>query len=252
MADSTRYQKLEPEADGAEPTHDAERPRWYTIDALRQRPDWAGWLRLGFEVVLVLAVLGMGTRLLSESGRGYKGPNDPRKNFGFVDSVFMNESKYANEAAFADPKELTKALAEWLPLSSKGRGYVRIPEDERATLDGPPYLLNPLHRPHMQETYMVSGLHQLHCLSTIMASYAKIRQGEDESHLGFHIAHCFDYIRQGILCAGDATLEGNNSMKYPGVEIPWGTSHRCADWSAIVEWADERTIWPFPPGMDIL
>jgi len=30
----------------------------------------------------------------------------------------MNESKYANEAAFADPKELTKTLAEWLPLSS--------------------------------------------------------------------------------------------------------------------------------------
>jgi hypothetical protein len=54
-----------------------------------------------------------------------------------------------------------------------------------------------------------------------MASYARLRLGEDESKLGFHIAHCFDYIREGILCAGDATLEGNNTAKYPGVEIPW-------------------------------
>lgn len=37
---------------------------------------------------------------------------------GFVDNLFMNESKYANEAAFADPEELAKTLAEWLPLSS--------------------------------------------------------------------------------------------------------------------------------------
>ncbi len=57
MADSTRYQKLEPEADGAEPTHDAGSARWYIFDALRVRPDWAAWLRLAFEVVLVLAVL---------------------------------------------------------------------------------------------------------------------------------------------------------------------------------------------------
>ena len=31
-------------------------------------------------------------------------------------------------------------------------------------MDGPPYLLNPLHRPIMKEAYMLSGLHQLHCL----------------------------------------------------------------------------------------
>ena len=116
---------------------------------------------------------------------------------------------------------------------------------------------------------MISGLHQLHCLSTIMASYARLRFGEDESKMGFHIAHCFDYLREGILCAGDATLEGNNTNRYPGVEIPWvrrsellstseavvltkpqGTTHRCANWDALIEWADERTVFPFPPGLD--
>ncbi|KAK5732120.1 hypothetical protein LTR17_010828 [Elasticomyces elasticus] len=251
MTHDTRYHKLEP---GAE-AHDGEAPeapRWYTLDALRQQPDRSSLLRLLFETVLVLAVIGLGLKIMLDNGNGYQGPNNPRKDFGFVDKLFMNESKYANEAAFADPEQLHKTLAEWLPLSSKGRGFVRIPEDQRARLDSPPYLLNPIHRPRAEETYMVSGLHQLHCLSTIMDSYAQLRQGKDQTELGYHIAHCFDYLRQGIICAGDSTLEGNNSMKYPGVEIPWGTSHRCADWGAILEWADERTIWPFPPGLDIL
>jgi hypothetical protein len=152
----------------------------------------------------------------------------------------------------------------------EGRGFVAVPDDERKGVDAPPYLLNPLHRPILKETYMISGMHQLHCLvsqpfpclfvqqannqsqSTIMTSYAKMRQGEDESEMGYHIAHCFDYLRQGILCAGDSTLEGNNSAKYPGVEIPWGTAHRCLNWDALRNWADERTIWEFPPGIDTL
>ena len=54
-----------------------------------------------------------------------------------------------------------------------------------------------------------------------MQSYAHLRLGKDESEMGFHIAHCFDYVRKGILCAGDTTLEGNNTAKYPNVEIPW-------------------------------
>lgn len=49
---------------------------------------------------------------------------------------------------------------------------MRIPEEESGTLDGPPYFLNPLHRPFAQETYMVSGLHQLHCLVSSFAEAA--------------------------------------------------------------------------------
>ena len=38
---------------------------------------------------------------------------------------------------------------------------------------------------------MISGFHQLHCLSTIMASYARLRFGKDESEMGYHIAHWY-------------------------------------------------------------
>jgi hypothetical protein len=100
---------------------------------------------------------------------------------GFVDTVFMNDSKYANEEAFLSMDSLLEALKQWVPLSSsrstrtdhcallwltfaEGRGYVCIPEDERKRLDGPPYDINPLHRRRTHEAYMLSGFHQLHCL----------------------------------------------------------------------------------------
>lgn len=98
-----------------------------------------------------------------------------------------------------------------------------------------------------------------------MASYAKLRQasvssdsqsdaqnddeGNQKANEDFHIAHCFDYIRQGILCAGDSTLEGNNSATYPGVDIPWGTKHRCKNWDAMKDWADENKVWKW---MDVI
>ena len=85
-----------------------------------------------------------------------------------------------------------------------------------------------------------------------MHSYGKLRLGEDESEMGYHIAHCFDYLRQGILCGGDLTLEGNNTARFPGVEIPWGTTHRCVNWEAAREWADERTVVAFPDAIGIL
>ncbi|KAK5108829.1 hypothetical protein LTR62_007803 [Meristemomyces frigidus] len=255
MVDSTVYHKLEREGD-ASSEHDDRDDEIHSDTLLprsRKHSLWPAWIRIFCEVVLVATVVLLGLKVASSSRKeGHPGPNDPRKHLGYVDTVFMNDTRFANEAALANSTALRETLEQWVTLSSKGRGYVRIPEDEREGMDGPPYLLNPLHRPVQSEAYMVSGLHQLHCLSTIMASYSRMRQGEDESEMGYHIAHCFDYLRQGILCAGDATLEGNQSATYPGVEIPWGTAHRCTNWQALVDWADERTIWPFPPGIDIL
>lgn len=47
-----------------------------------------------------------------------------------------------------------------------------------------------------------------------------------------HISHCFDYLRQAIMCAGDSTLE------WPRIESDgrrfavdgWGVQHQCRDW----------------------
>ena len=49
---------------------------------------------------------------------------------------------------------------------------------------------------------------------------------------GEHVGHCFDYLRQSIICSGDMSLE------WPKVEPDgrrfevdgWGIPHECKSW----------------------
>lgn len=50
-----------------------------------------------------------------------------------------------------------------------------------------------------------------------------------------HIAHYVEYLRQGILCAGDMAIEGKTKD-----EEGWGVTHQCRDMSAVIKWADTR------------
>ena len=63
----------------------------------------------------------------------------------------------------------------------------------------------------------------------------------------YHIAHCFDYIRQGILCAGDTTIEGQTEYGEG-----WGSNHQCKDIRAIQEWVDDHMGLPEGDYSDIL
>lgn len=52
-----------------------------------------------------------------------------------------------------------------------------------------------------------------------------------------HSAHCFDYLRQSIMCNADTSLEGKTEAG-PG----WGSRHECTDYEALLEWANEKTV----------
>jgi hypothetical protein len=48
------------------------------------------------------------------------------------------------------------------------------------------------------------------------------------------VKHCFEYLRQALICNADTTLEGleeDNS----GVN-GWGTMHQCCNFNAVLEW----------------
>lgn len=52
-----------------------------------------------------------------------------------------------------------------------------------------------------------------------------------------HVGHCFDYIRQSIMCCGDMSLEANpfvNKEKHIAVD-GWGVPHTCRDWDTMWE-----------------
>lgn len=54
-----------------------------------------------------------------------------------------------------------------------------------------------------------------------------------------HLSHCFDELRQAILCAGDTTIEGE-TYESDG----WGATHQCKDIDAVIKWADARPGLP--------
>lgn len=54
-----------------------------------------------------------------------------------------------------------------------------------------------------------------------------------------HVDHCFDYLRQAIMCAGDLSLEHSvvpDEFGFNG----WGTAHQCADWDTMWDIAVKR------------
>lgn len=105
----------------------------------------------------------------------------------------------------------------------------------------------------VENSYMVSFYHQLHCLREIQAHYVNfvgsVQDGGSEREMYMmtenakrHAEHCFDYIRQGIQCSGDIALEGPDLVRVP-LESPlrgWGVEHQCRKWDATVEWMKEN------------
>ncbi|KAJ0336017.1 hypothetical protein COL154_012701 [Colletotrichum chrysophilum] len=114
------------------------------------------------------------------------------------------------------------ATAEWNAIRPPGKGFVFLGEEHYA--------------------FGVSMWHQMHCLNHIRAV---IVNGDDGSD---HTWHCFHYLRQGILCAADTTLEaGGTSKKLPNgdkVATGGGTVHTCRDWRQVHDWMEsEHEKW---------
>lgn len=51
-----------------------------------------------------------------------------------------------------------------------------------------------------------------------------------------HMQHCFDYIRQALICAADPTLEERDD-NIGGVR-GWGTVHQCRNFEYLKEWTE--------------
>lgn len=56
-----------------------------------------------------------------------------------------------------------------------------------------------------------------------------------------HVTHCFDYLRQSVLCAGDSALEGKSEM-VQGMTDGWGNEHVCRSVSAQKKWIEDNRL----------
>ncbi|KAK2011705.1 hypothetical protein LZ32DRAFT_629315 [Colletotrichum eremochloae] len=127
----------------------------------------------------------------------------------------------------------------WDALMPSGRGYVLVEHPEDYNLKpGIPTDVGP-------DRYSVTG--------AIRASYYANANGKDPHIFGEdslsegqkqharqnHINHCFDYLRQGIMCAADMTLE--SAMDPPPGDVRrtvdgWGIVHQCRSWDDVLQW----------------
>lgn len=103
--------------------------------------------------------------------------------------------------------------------------------------------------------FTTSVTHQLHCLYTILSAYNKLKiavtspvRGE-HPNMSWHMDHCFEYIRQAIMCSGDVALEGA-ATTFPlgengedlGGSDGWDAKHVCRDYGQVYEYLEKRTI----------
>nr|OQO19391.1 hypothetical protein B0A51_11265 [Rachicladosporium sp. CCFEE 5018] len=195
-----------------------------------------GYLRIGGEALLVLLVVVLlfqsaYRRQHSEDDRHTPVPTWSRKPVPFVQNFTL-----LNEDMFADADTTAHTLHQWIPLSSAARGYVSMPDWESWNDLKEPYTVR-LNRMEEGPGYMISMFHQLHCLSYLVqhfqSGYGGVNLTKEVAH---HAAHCFDYIRQAIICAGDTTLEGKTELG-----AGWGTSHQCVDHKEVLAWANSHS-----------
>jgi hypothetical protein len=52
----------------------------------------------------------------------------------------------------------------------------------------------------------------------------------------WHISHCFEYLRQSIMCCADVALEGQQTTFPPGFtgSDGWDAKHVCKDYNQVL------------------
>ncbi|EOA80853.1 uncharacterized protein SETTUDRAFT_35760 [Exserohilum turcica Et28A] len=133
----------------------------------------------------------------------------------------------------------------WQNLLPKGGGNVHVPEHTRYKDLSEPFL-----DPNGTPLWKVSWTHQLHCLYYIMDAYDQvIRYGPkgtenqvQEGHSSVHTNHCFDYLRQAILCNSDMTLEGGTRPGDHKGTNGFGHLHSCRNNKEAVQWIENNRV----------
>ncbi|EUC46254.1 hypothetical protein COCMIDRAFT_93339 [Bipolaris oryzae ATCC 44560] len=94
--------------------------------------------------------------------------------------------------------------------------------------------------------YLLQAYHQLHCLYTslntlsqriVRAAYLTLKRQELPIFPSDHVLHCFDALRQHVMCHADNTPLYGHGHGIAGD----GQLHQCRDWNALRDYATKNT-----------
>ncbi|KAF1962132.1 hypothetical protein CC80DRAFT_358382, partial [Byssothecium circinans] len=133
---------------------------------------------------------------------------------------------------FAD-KPSPESEAAWQSIIPDGRGFVTHP-----TLAPTNASLSVFHEIHCLHTIRVAYYISLHDNAVLKnSSYRDPYLEEVKARtVVSHIQHCFDYVRQALMCAADTNFE--KPEKGSGVTDGWGVERQCRNYWDVVEWAE--------------
>ncbi|VBB73883.1 Putative protein of unknown function [Podospora comata] len=131
---------------------------------------------------------------------------------------------------------------KWLGIVPRGLGYVTVNKTSSRGQDSFDNLPHPL-KEYPSSTFTTSVTHQIHCLHTIagvVAAYESNRLDMLPEEGAWHLNHCFDYLRQSIMCCGDVALEGQHTTfpeDFTGSD-GWDAKHVCRDYGEVLEYLE--------------
>ncbi|PVH93663.1 hypothetical protein DM02DRAFT_676706 [Periconia macrospinosa] len=138
---------------------------------------------------------------------------------------------YNTSEFFSNPN----TMRAWNDLMPKGMGFQNITDPwNPAYRDFP----TPIVWDEGQTVFTTSMTHQLHCLFAVVRVYSGLTSNHElpEDH-HWHMIHCFDYMRQAILCSADMALEGLETTfpDHNGGSDGWDSKHVCRDPKVVRE-----------------
>ncbi|KAF2171487.1 hypothetical protein M409DRAFT_18604 [Zasmidium cellare ATCC 36951] len=199
---------------------------------------------------LALAVVALA---ISDRKRSGMGEHELRPKYP-VPELPWTATTFEKHDLFSAPSNAESDEA-WASLMPPGDGFLLLPTIVTTPAHLPPGQSHPA--TNTSTLYDTTLFHSLHCLihirtslSTLIASIA-----HDNTQLVYellvksqeeHVRHCFDYLRQGVMCQGDLTLEwprteDDGSGRRFAVD-GWGVGHVCRSWDAVMEFMEEHSV----------
>ncbi|PKK46856.1 hypothetical protein CI102_7864 [Trichoderma harzianum] len=160
-----------------------------------------------------------------------------------TDAVFGASESSVFKMTYRDifkdsPVSESESLTLWDALQPRGGGFIIVSDPEKYGLSGG-FPLEDEDDGIVREGYGISMFHQIHCLVAIRTAF-RTKNFDDD-----HLNHCFEYLRQSIMCTGDTTLEkvvvDENGVFKPDID-GWGTAHECKSWNMLYEFAEKRRV----------
>ncbi|PVH80978.1 hypothetical protein DL98DRAFT_417631, partial [Cadophora sp. DSE1049] len=164
-------------------------------------------------------------------------------------SVPWELKKFGPSEIFTE-RQSDRSDAAWMALAGptkNAQGFIYIPNARELNL--PP---GSQKSDGSGELYGISMFHQIHCLAAIRHVFWQLMDGKldpiefeasdgdttspnyvPHDHGLWHIKHCFNYVRHGLQCAGDTTIEIPTLFNGHTVFLGWNTTHQCRNYETV-------------------